>query len=65
MDFKPGMIQLLPTFHGLENENSYVHVREFEEVVATFHSQPNALDITRLKFFHFHLKIRLRVGYTL
>ncbi len=55
MAFKPGMIQLLPTFHGLKNKNPYVHVREFEEVVATFHSQPNALDITRLKFFPFSL----------
>ena len=27
MDFKPGMIQLLPTFHVLENENPYVHIR--------------------------------------
>ena len=28
-EFKPGMIQLLPTFHGLENANPYVHIREF------------------------------------
>ena len=56
IDFKPGMIQLLPTFHGLENENPYLHIREFEEVVATFTSQTNALDFTRLKFFPFSLK---------
>ncbi|XP_060974612.1 uncharacterized protein LOC133039708 [Cannabis sativa] len=31
-EFKPGMIQLLPNFHGLENENPYVHIREFEDV---------------------------------
>ena len=35
-EFKPEMIQLLPTFQVLENENSYVHIREFEEVVAIF-----------------------------
>ena len=34
IDFRPEMIQYLPTFHGLENENLYVHIREFEEVVA-------------------------------
>ena len=56
LDFKPGMIQLLPTFHGLDNENPYVHIREFEEVVATFHSQSNALESIRLKFFLFSLK---------
>ncbi|KAL5766048.1 hypothetical protein ACOSP7_016665 [Xanthoceras sorbifolium] len=56
LDFKPGMIQLLPTFHGLDSENPYLHIREFEEVVATFHSQPNVLDSIRLKFFPFSLK---------
>ena len=52
-DFKPGMIPLLPTFHGMENKNPYVHIREFEEVVATFHNQVGAIDIIRLKFFSF------------
>ena len=56
IDFKPGMIQHLPTFHGLENENPYVHVREFEEVVATFHDQVGTTDAVRLKFFPFSLK---------
>ena len=56
MDFKPGMIQLLPNFHGLDSENPYLHIREFEEVVATFHSQPNTVDAVRLKFFPFVLK---------
>ena len=55
MELKHGMIQLLPTFHGLDNENPYVHVREFEEVVATFHSTAN-IDIIRLNFFSFSLK---------
>ena len=56
LDFKPGMIQLLPTFHGLENENPYVHIREFEEVVATFHNRAEVADSVRLKFFPFSLK---------
>jgi hypothetical protein len=55
-DFKPGMIPLLPTFHGMDNENPYVHIREFEEVVATFHSQLGSIDTVRLKFFPFSLK---------
>ena len=29
-DFKPGMIQLLPTFYGLESKNPYVYIREFK-----------------------------------
>ncbi|KAH9802030.1 RNA-directed DNA polymerase [Citrus sinensis] len=31
-NFKPDIIQLLPTFHGFEFENPYLHLRKFEEV---------------------------------
>lgn len=58
VDFKTGLIQLLSTFHGLENENPYLHIREFEEVVSTFHGQPGTIDVVRLKFFPFSLKDR-------
>ena len=34
-NFKPGIIQLLPTFHVFESENPYLHLREFEEVCNT------------------------------
>jgi hypothetical protein len=30
-NFKPSIIQLLPTFHELNLENPYLHLREFEE----------------------------------
>jgi hypothetical protein len=36
-NFKPGIIQLLPSFHGLELENPYLHLREFKEVCNTLH----------------------------
>ena len=29
---RPGMIPLIPNFHGLELENPYLHLKEFEEV---------------------------------
>jgi len=29
-NFKPDIIQLLPSFHDLDLENSYLHLREFE-----------------------------------
>ena len=35
-NFKPSIIQLLPTFHGLESENPYLHLRYFEEVCNTY-----------------------------
>ena len=50
------MIQLLPTFHGLDSENPYVHVREFKEVVAIFQGIADVIDIVRLKSFPFSLK---------
>ena len=60
IDFKPGMIQLLPTFHGLESENPYVHIRSFEEVGAAFYSRTEAIDSIRLKFFSFSLKDKIK-----
>ena len=27
---RPYLVPLLPTFHGMENENPYTHIREFE-----------------------------------
>ena len=60
IDFRPEMIQYLPTFHGLERENTYVHIMEFEKVVATFHDYFGTTDIIRLKFFPFALKDRAK-----
>ena len=31
-NFKPDIIQILPSFHDLDLENPYLHLREFEEV---------------------------------
>ena len=55
-NFKPGIIQLLPTFHGLEYENPYLHLRDFEEVCNTYTNQNCSMNIFRLKFFPFSLK---------
>jgi hypothetical protein len=35
-NFKSGIIQLLPNFHGLDLENPYLHLRDFEEVCNTY-----------------------------
>ena len=60
-EFKPSMFQLLPIFHGLDKENPYVHIREFEEIVATFQSRPEALNTVKLRFFPFSLKDNAKV----
>ena len=46
---------ILPDFRGLENENPYVHVRAFEEVIGSFYAQ-NVTETAKLRFFPFSLK---------
>jgi hypothetical protein len=35
-DLKPHVIQLLPSFHGLDHEYPYYHVKTFKHICATF-----------------------------
>ena len=46
---------ILPDFRGLENENPYMHVRAFEEVIGSFYAQ-NVIKTAKLRFFPFSLK---------
>jgi hypothetical protein len=55
MEIKQGLMAILPDFRGLENENPYVHVRAFEEVIGSFYAQ-NVIETTKLRFFPFSLK---------
>ena len=53
---KPGVIQLLSKFHGLDSENPYLHLKEFDGVCATLQYTNNIDDVVRLKLFPFSLK---------
>ena len=55
-NFKPGIIQLLSSFHGLDLENPYLHLREFEEVCNTYNDSNCSINTIRLKLFPFSLK---------
>jgi len=55
-NFKPSIIQLLPFFHGLDLENPYLHLREFEEVCNTYNDSNCSMNTIRLKIFPFSLK---------
>ena len=46
---RPYLVPLLPTFHGMESENPYSHIQEFEEVCNTFKEGANNLDPMKLK----------------
>ena len=50
---RPHIVQLLPTFHGMESENPYAHIKEFEDVCNTFQEGGASIDLMRLKLFHF------------
>ena len=53
---KPYIVPMLPTFHGMESENPYSHIREFEEVYSTFKEDISNVDMMRLKFFPLIMK---------
>jgi hypothetical protein len=55
-NFKSEIIQLLPSCHGLDLENSYLHLREFEEVRNTYNDLNCSMNTIRLKLFSFSLK---------
>jgi len=53
---KPDIIQLLSSFHGLDLENPYLHLREFEEVCNTYNDLNCSMNTIKLNLFPFSLK---------
>ncbi|RVW76316.1 hypothetical protein CK203_049822, partial [Vitis vinifera] len=51
----------LPNFHGMESENPYAHIKEFEEVCNTFREGGASIDLMRLKLFPFTLKDKAKI----
>ena len=58
---KPFLVPLLPTFHGMESENPYSHMREFEKVCNTFKEETTTVDLMRVKLFPFTLKDKAKI----
>ena len=58
---RPYLVPLLPTFHGMENENSYTHIRDFEEVCTTFKECAFDMDLLKLKAFPLTLKDKAKI----
>ena len=55
------IVPLLPTFHGMESENPYAHIKEFEDVCNTFQEGGASIDLMRLKLFPFTLKDKAKI----
>ena len=58
---RPYLVPLLPTYHGMENENPYTHLRDFEEVCTTFKEGTMDLDLLKLKAFPLTLKDKAKI----
>ena len=61
MIIRPYLVPLLPQFHGMENENPYTHIKDFEEVCHTFQEGVASIDLMRLKLFPFTLKDKTKL----
>ena len=58
---KPYLVPLLPTFHGMENENPYNHIMDFEEVCTTFKEGAIDMELLKLKAFPLTLKDKAKI----
>ena len=58
---RPYLVPLLPTFNGMENENPYTHIRDFEEVCITFKEGIIDMDLLKLKAFPLTLKDKAKI----
>ena len=58
---RPYLVPLFPTFHGMENENPYTHIREFEEVCTTFKEGATDMDFLKMKAFPLTLKDKAKI----
>ena len=58
---RPNLGPLLLTFHGMENENPYTHIGEFEEVCITFKEGVPDMDLLKLKAFPLTLKDKAKI----
>ena len=58
---RPYLVPLLPTYHGMENENPYTHIRDFEKVCTTFKEGMMDMDLVKLKAFPLTLKDKAKI----
>jgi hypothetical protein len=57
-DLKPHVIQMLPSFYGLDHENPYSYVKKFKNIYATTKFQNFSEEAAHLRLFPFSLHDR-------
>jgi hypothetical protein len=55
-EIKSSIIQMLPSFHGLNNEDPYKHLDEFLEICSTIKLEGFSWDALWMRLFLFSLK---------
>ena len=53
---RPQVVSQPPIFRGMENENPYSHIKEFEDIASIFREANTLLEIFRMKLFPLSLK---------
>ena len=61
VNVRPYLVPVLPTFHGMENENPYTHIWEFEDVCMTFKEGTTDMELMKLKAFLLTLKGKAKI----
>ncbi|XP_039029123.1 uncharacterized protein LOC120163199 [Hibiscus syriacus] len=59
-ELKSGLIHLLPTFHGLENEDPHKHLKEFHVVCSSIRPHGVIEEQIKLRVFPFSLTDRAK-----
>ena len=59
-ELKPSVLNCLPTFYGLENEDTYNHLNDFHVVCQTFKYENFSNNDVKLRLFPFSLQDRAR-----
>ena len=63
LELNQGLLAILPNFRGQENENPYIHIRAFEEVISSFYAQMLLRLLSYVSFLVL-LRIRQEDGFT-
>ena len=65
LNIRPGMMQMLPQFHGMESEKPYAFIKEFEDACSLVMDNSCPREIFFLKLFPFCLKDTAKTWFNL
>ena len=63
LNLKPGMLQVMPQFHGYKSEKPYTHLKDFEDACSIFQDNSCPRKVLLLKLFPFTLKDKAKLWF--